>query len=338
MRISLRPLAEQVIVITGSSSGIGLVTARMAAARGARVVLVARDAAALAEVAAGIEATGGEATFHAADVRDAAALREAAAAAVRRFGRIDTWVNDAGVAIYAALADTPEDEHQALFQTNYFGVVHGCLAAIAHLRGRGGALITVGSIVSDIPSPVMGAYAASKHAAKAYVEGLRIELAAQGLPISVSLVKPSGIDTPIAEHAPNHVGGRALIPPPVYDPALVAEAILACAVRPQREVTVGGVGWAQVLFAQHFKGVFERLAPALVPFLTDPKAGQPRPANLDAPANTGRERSGAQSGRRTSLYTAAAIHPRATAAVGLAGAALVIGTLFATRRRRDGSA
>ena len=329
--MKLKPLDRQVIVITGASSGIGLVTARRAAAAGARVMLVSRDADALSAAAAEI---GAAAAWHAADVTDAAAMREAAAAAVRRWGRIDSWVNCAGVALYGKLVDTPEDEHRRLMETNYFGVVHGCLAAVQHLRGRGGALITVASIVSDIPSPVMGAYAASKHAVKAYVEGLRIELAAERLPISVSLVKPSGIDTPVAEHAPNHVGGRALIPPVVYDPELVADAILACAVEPRREVTVGGVGRAQVLFAQHFKGLFETLAPGLVPFLSDPEGRQPRPATLDEPANNGRERSEAQSGRRTSLYTAAALHPRATAVVGLAGMALA-GMLIA-RRSKDG--
>lgn len=332
--MKLKPLDQQVIVITGASSGIGLVTARKAAAAGAKVMLVARDEAALAEAVAGITAAGGTADHAVADVGNAAAVREAAAQAVRRFGRIDTWVNNAGVAAYSKLVDMPEDEHQLLFRTNYFGVVHGCLAAVQHLRGRGGALITVGSIVSDIPAPVMGAYAATKHASKAYVEGLRIELEADGLPISVSLVKPSGIDTPVAEHSPNHVGGRAMIPPVVYDPELVADAILDCAVHPRREITVGGAGRAQVLFAQHFKGLFEKLAPALVPFLTDPSERQPEPANLAEPANNGRERSEAQTGRRTSLYTTAALHPRTTAAtVGIVGVALAL--LFAGRPRSD---
>jgi short-subunit dehydrogenase len=323
--MKLKPLDQQVIVITGASSGIGLVTARRAAAAGAKVMLVSRDADALAEAAAGI---GEAAAWHAADVADAGAVREAAAEAVKRWGRIDSWVNCAGVTIYGALLGTPEDEHRQLFDTNYFGTVNGCLAAVQHLRGRGGALITVASIVADIPSPVQGAYAASKHAVKAYVEALRIELSAAGLPVSVSLVKPSGIDTPVAEHAPAHVGGKALLPPPVYDPELVADAILACAVEPRREVTVGGAGRAQVLFAQHFKGLFEKLAPFYAATMVNPS--QPQPAE----AGNGRERSEAQSGRRTSLYTAAALHPRATAAVGLAGMALA-GVLIA-RRSKDG--
>lgn len=331
--MKLKPLDSQVMVITGASSGIGLVTARRAAAAGAKVVLVARDDGTLAEAVAVIVAAGGEADHFAADVGDEAAVRAAAAHAVRRFGRIDTWVNDAGVTIYGKLVDTPEDEHQRLFQTNYFGVVHGCLAAVEQLRADGGALITVASIVSDIPTAVQGAYAASKHAVKAYVEALRIELEGEGVPISVSLVKPSGIDTPIAEHAPNHVGGEARLPPPVYDPELVADAILTCAVERRREITVGGLGRAGVLFAQHFKGLFEKLAPLYATTLVNPAGKQPMPANLDAPANNGRERSAGQTGRRTSLYAAATNHPRKTAA-GLAGAAVVLGVLFAGRDKR----
>ncbi|WP_174297157.1 SDR family oxidoreductase [Sphingomonas bacterium] len=316
---SLKPLSRQVVVVTGASSGIGLVTAKAFAWKGAKVLLVARDETALAQAVKDIRSASGTADYHLADVGDRAQVMAAAAAAIALFGQIDTWVNDAGVAIYSALLDTPEDEHRRLFQTNYFGVVHGCEAAAAHLDvvDGAGAIITVASIASDIPSPLMGAYCASKHAVKAYVETLRIELASAGSPVSVTLVKPSGIDTPIARHAANHVGGEqagaARIPPPVYDPDLVADAILDAAVNRRRDITVGGAGRTQVLFAQHFKGLYERLAPIAARAFTDPDRNQPRPSNLFASAGPATERSGEQSGLRTSLYTKAAEHPRATA-------------------------
>jgi short-subunit dehydrogenase len=327
-------LSDQVIVITGASSGIGLVTARTAAKKGARVVLVARDAAALRGIVAELTADGGTADAYAADVGDADAVRAAAAHAEQRFGRIDTWVNNAGTAIYGKLLDIPDDEHRQLFRTNYFGVVHGCRAAVPHLARSRGALITVGSIAADMPSPLMGAYAATKHATKAYVEALRMELANDAVPVVVTLVKPSGIDTPVAQHAVNHAGGEAQIPPPVYDPQLVADAILFCATHPRRDLTVGGAGRAQALFAAHFPALFERLAPKAAAAFTDPEKRQPGPVNLFATAATGRVRSGEHpAARRTSLYTTAAEHPALAAA---AATALFAG-LAAIARGRAGS-
>ena len=333
MTPKLKPLKDQVIVITGASSGIGLVTARTAAKAGASLLLVARSEDVLRDLVAELQGEGHRVEAKAADVGDAAGLEAAAAYAVEVFGRIDTWVNDAGVTIYAKLTDTPLDEHERLFRTNYFGTVNGCQAAIPHLAKQGGALITVASIVSDMSAPLQGAYAASKHAVKAYVETLRMELGAAGVPIQVTLVKPSGIDTPIGQHAANHEGGEAQVPPPIYDPQLVADAILHCAVHPTRDVTVGGGGRAQVLFATHFPALFERLAPiAAAATFIDRKKAQPQPSNLKWGVHAGKERSGEHPlSRKTSLYTTAALHPK-TAFLGLAGVVLAGGLLMARRR------
>ncbi len=332
MAIALKPLSDQVIVITGASSGIGLVTARNAARAGARVLMVARSEDVLRDLVAELQGEGHRVEAKAADVGDAAAVEAAAAYAVEMFGRIDTWVNDAGVAIYAKLADTPLDEHERMFRTNYFGTVNGCQAAIPHLRQNGGALITVASVAADMSTPVMGAYAASKHAVKAYVEALRMELGEAGDPIQVTLVKPSGIDTPIGQHAANHEGGEAQIPPPVYDPQLVADAILHCAQHSQRDVTVGGAGRAQALFAEHFPALYDVLAPKMAKGFVDRGKAQPQPSNLKWGLRAGEERSGEHPhARKISLYTTAALHPKTTA-VGLAGLALAGGLLLARRR------
>ncbi len=330
MSLKLKPLDQQVIVITGASSGIGLVTARLAATRGAKLVLVARDETALGEIAVEIEQAGGEAYAVAADVGDAEAMARVARHAVARFGRVDTWVNNAGVAIYARLLDTPVDEHERLFRTNYFGVVNGCAAAVPMLREHGGALITVASIAAGMPSPLMGAYAASKHAVKGYVDTLRAELLQEGAPISVTLIQPSGIDTPVAEHTSNHVGGKARIPPLVYDPLLVAEAILDAASRPTRGVTVGGAGKMQVLFAQHAPALFDRVAALGSALFIDPTRSQPRPDNLFTPVRDGAERSRDQAGKGLSVYTSAARHPVATLAIG----AVMVGAGLWWQRRR----
>ena len=291
-------------------------------------MLVARGEDALARITDEIASAGGKASYAVADVGSLNEVRAAARKTIDLWGRIDTWVNCAGVAIYARLVDTPLDEHERMFRTNYFGVVNGAITAIEHLRAAGGSIITVGSIAGDIPSPVLSAYSASKHAVKGFIGSLRMEIQMDRLPISVTLVKPSGIDTPIAQHAGNHVAGEARVPPLVYHPILVAEAILDAAEHERREVTVGGAGRAQVLFGAHFPVLLEKLSKLLIPQLVDSTRAKTPGDSLFAPANEGRERSGIERPKRFSLYNIALHHP----AAGVAFAA-GLATLFMLRRR-----
>lgn len=244
MGIRLRPVEEQVMVITGADSGIGLATARLAAERGARLVLNSRNEAALAQIAADLRADfHAQVEWYAGDVAEERAMLELAEVAVRAFGRIDTWVNNAGVSIYGTIEEVPVDDVRRLFDTNYFGVVNGCLAALPYLRARGGALINVGSVVGDRSVPLQGHYSASKHAVKGFTDALRTELEKEGAPVAVTLVKPSSINTPYTRHARNYMDdGEPYLPAPVYAPEVVAEAILECAETPRRSITVGGGG------------------------------------------------------------------------------------------------
>ena len=309
-RRKLKRLRDQVIAITGASSGIGLATARMAAERGARVVLSSRNEDDLRAAVDAIRAKGGRATYCVADVADEAAVDRIGETALREFGGLDTWINNAGVSIYGRLTEVPMADKRRLFDTNFWGVVNGCRTAVRLLRHRGGALINIGSEVSDRAIPMQGIYSASKHAVSGYTDALRMELEHDGVPISVTLVKPSAINTPFVEHARNYMDeGVPALPPPVYAPEVVADAILRCAERPVRDIIVGGSGRAQVLLA--------RLAPRLTDLYMERVTfdqmkthdrAQPREGSLEHPQRDGRAH-GPHRGHvmRSSAYTRAAL-------------------------------
>jgi NAD(P)-dependent dehydrogenase (short-subunit alcohol dehydrogenase family) len=316
--IKLKPVGEQVIVITGASSGIGLVTARRAARAGASIVLAARNERDLQHAVNGIRRDGGRAIQVVADVSVPDQVDAIGAAAIGEFGRIDTWVNNAAVSIYGRIMELSIDEMRRQFDVNFWGSVYGSRAAVPHLRRNGGALINVGSAVSDRAIPLQGNYCAAKHALKGFTDALRMELEEEGLPISVTLIKPSSIDTPFFDKARTYLGVEPQPAPPVYAPELVAKAILTCAQRPVRDMIVGGTG--KLLSVS-----------TLMPRLTDAymernlfdsqKTDRPansRPDNLFEPVeDDGGERGRNWRGRtlRRSIYTSAAFHPKLAAAV-----------------------
>ncbi|MDB5294818.1 MAG: yxnA [Phycisphaerales bacterium] len=346
MAVRLKPLSEQTIVITGAASGIGLTTARMAAEAGARVVAVARDEAALARLVGEITAAGGRAVHVVADVSDVAAIDRAADVAVATFGRIDTWVNNAAVGVFGRVTEIALDDARRIMDINFFGQVHGSLAAVRHLQQRraaadgsgrdayGMALVNVGSTESDQPLPLHSYYAASKHALKGFTTALRMELEEAGLPISVTLVKPGSIDTPFLQHARNYMAKEGNYPPPVYAPEVVARAILYAATHPSRDLFAGGGGW--------MLSAAGRFAPRLTDRVMERtmfrKQQQDVPPDgrdaLRSPGAYGGQARGTYPGtvRGTSLYTAAELHPVATklalvavAAAGAGAAVLALG-------------
>ncbi len=240
MAVSLKPIDRQVIVITGASSGIGLATAEAAAKKGAKLVLAARSGNTLAEVCRRFEEDGGEAIHVVADVSDRAQVERVAEAALARFGHIDTWINDAGVSIYGRLDEVEDEDNRRLFETNFWGVVNGSLVALPHLREAGGALINVGSEVSDAVVPLQGMYSASKHAVKGFTDALRVEIEeVDKAPVSITLIQPTAVDTPFPQHAKNYMDQEPALPTPMIDPEKVADAILEAAAKPKRDVKVG---------------------------------------------------------------------------------------------------
>jgi short-subunit dehydrogenase len=305
-----KKVKDQVIVITGASSGIGLATARLAAKRGARVVMAARNHEDLNAVAEEIRANGGQALAVATDVSDESAVSRLGEAALLEFGTIDTWVNNAGLSIYGKLADVPLADKRKLFDINFWGVVHGCRTAVRLMKQRGGVIINLGSEVSDVAVPLQGMYSASKHAVKGYTDALRMELDHDRIPVAVTLVKPSAINTPFPEHARNYLkDGVPALPSPIYAPEVVAEAILRCAEKPVRDVFVGGAGRLQVAMGH----LAPRVSDAMMErsMFRNQKTHdrtQPREGSLERPQRDGRAH-GPHRGHvmKSSAYTKAAL-------------------------------
>ena len=329
MAPSLKPIARQTIVITGASSGIGLATARAAAGRGARVVLAARNGAVLEDVARDIQERGGEARAVVADVSRRADVEALAAEAEALYGGFDTWVNNAGLSIFGRLEEVSDEDHRRLFDVNFWGVVHGSTVALQHLKRSGGALINLGSVASDIAFPIQGMYCASKHAIKGFTDALRMELQAEGAPVAVTLIKPASIDTPFTTHAKNYMDRAPKLPPPVYVPEDVAEAILYAAEHGPRDLYVGGGGKLMSSLRKRAPQATDwmgRHVMARMQVGSEP-AGD-RNGALYAAGRDGAVRGGSPHHVMRSGYLRASMHPVLTGVL-VAGAAAAVASLLA---------
>src|SRR5947208_6353719 len=234
-----KPLREQVIVVTGASSGVGRAIARVAGERGARVVVAARGEDGLNAAVEEIERAGSEALAVAGDLAEREQNEELVRRSLERFGRIDTFVANAIVTVYAGVEQLEPDELRRVMDVNFFGVAYGFRAALPALKESQGTFLHVSSALAYRAIPLQAAYCASKAAARSFLESARVELQKHGTGVAVSLVLPGAIDTPQFDRDRQKIGYQPQPVPPIYEPEPFAEAVLRCCERPVRELPIG---------------------------------------------------------------------------------------------------
>jgi NAD(P)-dependent dehydrogenase (short-subunit alcohol dehydrogenase family) len=226
-----RPLSEQVVVIGGGTYGLGRAIAERAKERGARVVIGARTRKALDDAAVDLAVE--------TDVSDRAQVERLVEAAVERFGRIDTYIANAMVTVYAEAHRLEDDELRRVFDVNFFGGVYGYWAALPHLRTSRGTFVQIASALSYRGIPLQAAYCSTKAALRTFFESARVELAKERAGVDISVVLPAAINTPQFDRARQKMGLQPQPVPPIYQPEPFADAVLHCCERPARELPVG---------------------------------------------------------------------------------------------------
>lgn len=253
-----------VVVVTGASSGVGRATALAFAEDGAALVLSSRSHSTLREVERDCRAVGAQTLVVVADVASEDAVAAVAAAAVARFGRIDVWVNTAAVVAYGRFEEVPPEVFRRVLDVGISGAASVARHALRQFRRQGyGTLIFLGSVLGEIATPYLSSYVTSKWALRGLARELVLETR-DNPAISVCVVSPGGVNTPVYRQAANYVGRVGRPPPPVDPPEKVARAVLRCARRPRARVSVGLanpiIRWGFTLFP----GTFDALVTPLM--------------------------------------------------------------------------
>jgi len=242
-------LSEQVVVVGGASYGLGRAIVRAAARRGAKVVVGARTPGALDGTLADIRAAGSDGLALETDVADRGQVERLTEAAVERFGRIDTYVANAMVTVYAEAHRLEDEELRRVFAVNFFGGVYGYWAALPHLRTSRGTFIQIASALSYRGIPLQAAYCSTKAALRTFFESARVELMKERAGVDVCVILPGAINTPQFDRARQKMGLQPQPVPPIYQPEPFAEAVVGCCERPVRELPLGA-GAQKLLWGQ----------------------------------------------------------------------------------------
>ena len=248
--MKLKRIEEQVVALMGASSGIGREAALRFAGRGAKVVVSARNEADLRSLVEEIRAGGGEAVAMPAEVTDFGQVEAVADTAVREYGRLDTWVHLSAVSIFARFEEIEPEEFKRVVDVDLVGQAYGAMAALPRIKREGrGALVHVTSVLARRSVPLQSPYCAAKHGVDGFLEALRVELKRDGWKVGVTNVMPAAINTPFFDKALTKMGVKPKGFPPIYQPRVVADAILYAAQNAPRDLVAGGAG-KQMLLGQ----------------------------------------------------------------------------------------
>lgn len=253
----------EVAVITGASAGIGRATAREFARHGCSVALLARGRAGLEAAAREVEELGGQALVVPTDVANFEAVERAAAKAVKAFGHIDIWVNNAFAGIFSRFMDMSLEEYRRVTDVTYFGQVHGTRAALKHMLPRNsGSIVLVGSALAYRGIPLQSAYCAAKHAVQGFQDSLRTELLAMDSNVRLTMVQLPGVNTTQFDWIRAHVKGTPRPVGAIYQPEIAARAIWKAAHSGRKQWIVGAPAY-QAIFGDKL------ISPLLDRYLAD---------------------------------------------------------------------
>jgi len=233
-------MAQEVVVITGASAGVGRATARLFGRRGARVGLLARGKDGLEAARREVEEAGGQALVLPTDVADAAQVERAAELVEAKFGPIDVWINNAMVSVFSPVKEMTPEEFKRVTDVAYLGFVYGTMAALKRMLPRDrGTIVQVGSALAYRGIPLQSAYCAAKHAIQGFCDSLWAELIHDDSRVHLTMVQMPALNTPQFSWAKSRLPRKPQPLPPIFQPELAAEAIYYAAHARRREIYFG---------------------------------------------------------------------------------------------------
>ena len=248
-----------VVVVTGASSGVGRAIVRELGAAHMRVGIIARGIDGLGAAAEEVDAAGGEAMVLPLDVANARAVEAAANAVVDRWGKIDVWINNAMASVFSPIAEMTADEFRRVTEVTYLGAVHGTCAALRHMRRCDrGLIIQIGSALAYRSIPLQSAYCAAKAAMRGFTDSLRSELIHDRSNIKVTMLQLPAINTPQFDTVRNRLGKHAQPVPPIFQPEVIARAVMHAIAHPTREMWIGVSTIKAILGQKLIPGLLDR--------------------------------------------------------------------------------